>query len=141
MRPARRSHGLEPRPLRHGGALRRIPGIDLERSLLGAAKLGADPLRAWLIAQASDELELMASSHGPSGLSMWDALPRLDDTDGGRALAQNDHFETLNDPQFVERETVQRPFRGQLRRRLRHPQCRVGPTPSSSSNTLRSCRT
>jgi hypothetical protein len=61
----------------------------------------------------------------PSGPSMRDELARLVDADGGRDPAENDYFEVANDPQFVERETVQRRFRGQLRRRLRHLQSRA----------------
>ncbi len=56
----------------------------------------------------------------PSGPPMRADLARVVDADGGRDEAENEYFEIANDPQFVQRETAQRRFRGQLRRRLRH---------------------
>lgn len=49
-----------------------------------------------------------------------EALARLVDADAGRDEAENDYYETANDPQFRAKETAQRRFKSQLRRRLRH---------------------
>ena len=56
----------------------------------------------------------------PSGPPLRDELARLVDSDQGRDTAENDYFESANDPQLVATETAQRRFKGQLRRRLRH---------------------
>ena len=55
-----------------------------------------------------------------AGPPMRESLGRLVDSNGGRDEAENDYFESSNDPQFVAIETAQRRFRGQFRRRLRH---------------------
>ena len=56
----------------------------------------------------------------PDGPPMREELARLVDSDEGRDDAENDYFESANDPQFVATETAQRRFKGQLRRRVRH---------------------
>ena len=56
----------------------------------------------------------------PAGPPMREELARVVDQDEGRDDAENTYFEMANDPQFVQRETAQRRFRSQLRRRLRH---------------------
>lgn len=54
------------------------------------------------------------------GPPLRDELGRLVDTDAGRDEAENEYFESANDPQFRHNETAQRRFKSQLRRRLRH---------------------
>ncbi|MBX9245970.1 hypothetical protein ICW40_14270 [Actinotalea ferrariae] len=61
----------------------------------------------------------------PDGPPMRVELARLVDSDGGLDDAENEFFEAANDPQFVARETDQRRFRSQLRRRLRHLQSKA----------------
>lgn len=56
----------------------------------------------------------------PGGAPLREDLAKVVDSDRGRDEAENDYFEAANDPQFVARETAQRRFKGQLRRRLRH---------------------
>jgi hypothetical protein len=61
----------------------------------------------------------------PSGPPLREDLARLVNSDQGRDAEENDLFETANDPQFVAKETAQRRFKGQLRRRLRHRESKL----------------
>jgi hypothetical protein len=68
----------------------------------------------------SDSPKAEWSGRFPSGPPLRDELARLVDSDGGNDDAENEYFESANDPQFVATESAQRRFKGQLRRRLRH---------------------
>jgi hypothetical protein len=67
----------------------------------------------------------------PAGPPIRKGLARLVESDGGRDEAENGYFEAANDPTFVHRETEQRRFRGQLRRRLRHLESKARREPSA----------
>lgn len=67
----------------------------------------------------------------PDGPPMRTDLARLVDLEGGRDSVENDIFEAANDPQFVSKETAQRRFRSQLRRRLRHLRSKTRGTATS----------
>lgn len=56
----------------------------------------------------------------PPGPPARQVLAWLVDRDRGRDDAENDYFESANDPQAVLQDDQQRRFRAQFRRRIRH---------------------
>lgn len=59
-------------------------------------------------------------------------LAALVESDGARDPAEVEYYEAAADPQFVLKETAQRRFRSQFRRRLRHLAAKERPGTGSS---------